>query len=119
MGPPRLQYREAVMPKDALNPNPLRARGIVRKLQSSWGHASPHKLKRISADAEGPQYVIPDVAVDVANRREVCIAADKAPHLLVAGTFMASAFCVLCSWMMPSPCAPRALKNRSAITLTS
>ena len=45
--PRRFQGCKAPVLKNAPNPNPQSDRGIVRTLQSEWGHASPNQLERI------------------------------------------------------------------------
>ena len=74
---------------DSRAPDPER---IIAQLHVSWGHASPHQSRRVSADSvEGPKGSVNylDAAVEEC---EICGTSGDAPHFPIASTSVASAF---------------------------
>ena len=80
--------RGAMMLRDASSPSSEDDRGIAERLDFNGVHASAHQLKRVLAYAEGADEMLLNLAGDVAQQCEVCLASGKAPHPLAPSTYM-------------------------------
>ena len=71
---------KAVMMKNLIDPGVTNVRLLVEKLHVNWGRASAWQLKRIVTDSDG-----------MGTSASKAAALERAPHLPVAGTSLASA----------------------------
>ena len=65
---------------------------IIMKLHVNWGHASAHRLQRVSADSESGNSNLVNYAGEVLEHCEICRAFDKAPDVTIAATSAVSMF---------------------------
>ena len=84
----------------------------IKKPHMNWGRASAHQLQRVPADSERETMGMGNYAGEASERREICRAFDKAPHIPTAGAPTASPFnkksqADALFWRPRLPCARR------------
>ena len=84
---------KAVGLKNLIDLDETNGRLTAAKVHVNWAHPSASHLKRTLTDADGAGATALKAVGSAAHEGDVCAFFGEAPHLPVAGTSLASAFC--------------------------
>ena len=91
--PPRtFRACKAVTLGDARDGTLSNPKKIITKLHVNWGRSSAQQIKRILVDSEGKNLHLLWRVDEASERRDVCRASRRAPHVPIAGTSTVSTF---------------------------